>query len=214
MATHYDLGPLSKWLLNHWQSKESGLGAFHCGVEVLGVEWSFQAMIDCETDEMTGVMCHTPKSHPRHVYRESIWLGGSPLCANEICNVLARLERDWPARSYHFLTHNCTDFAEALSKCLNVPHPFPTWAHGLAKGLASKDDGSSNKENNGWWLPNAFGACCGSHSCGSESQSCRAETITKEKLKALPKALHCTGPAMPGCDEMMLAPKAATYPIA
>merc|ERR1712070_711403 len=87
----YDLGHLSKWILNGWGSKENGLGAFHCGVEVLGVEWSFQAMIDCETDEMTGVMCHTPKSHPRHVYRESIWLGGSPLCANEICNVLARL---------------------------------------------------------------------------------------------------------------------------
>merc|ERR1719158_630491 len=187
----YDLGPVSKWFLNSWNSRETGFGAFHCGVEVLGVEWSFQAMIDCETDEMTGVMCHTPKSHPRHVYRESIWLGGSPLCANEICNVLARLERDWPARSYHFLTHNCTDFAETLATCLHVPHPFPSWAHGLAKGLATKDDG--NKENSSWWLPNALGACCGSQSCGSESQSCNTETLSKSRVKASPRVKALPG---------------------
>merc|ERR1719253_349066 len=44
----YDLGPLSKWFLNSFSASESGFGAFHAGVEVLGVEWSFQAMLDCE----------------------------------------------------------------------------------------------------------------------------------------------------------------------
>jgi len=165
----YDLGPLSKWMINSWSSKQSGLGMFHCGVEVLGVEWSFQAMLDCETEEMTGVMCHTPKSHPRHVYRESVWLGDSPLCANEICKLLARLERDWPAMSYHFLRHNCTDFAEALSSALNVPTPYPSWTHGIAKGLLGSD--KENRENtpdaSPWWLPNALAAACCSQSCVS-----------------------------------------------
>jgi len=160
----YDLGPLSKWM-NSWSDKESGYGAFHCGIEVLGVEWSFQAMIDCETEEMTGIMCHTPKSHPRHVYKESVFLGGSPMCANEVCNVLARLERDWPARSYHFLSHNCTDFAEALALGLKVPTTFPKWAHGLAKGIAQKPAQGAPAQAP-WWIPSALGACCGS--CASE----------------------------------------------
>lgn len=196
----YDLGPLSKWFLNNWNAREGGFGAFHCGIEVLGVEWSFQAMIDCETDEMTGVMCHTPKSHPRHVYRESICLGGSPLCANEICNVLARLERDWPARSYHFLTHNCTDFAEALAQSLNVPTPFPRWAHGLAKGF-SKGAGAKAA----WWLPSAFAGCA---SCASEC--CRSEADSKVRMP-------CSASVMPGCNELILAPKTlhtSTYPHA
>jgi hypothetical protein len=201
----YDLGPLSKWFVNSWNDpKASGLGAFHVGIEVLGVEWSFQAMIDCGDDNtMTGVMCHTPKSHPRHVYRESVWLGGSPLCANEICNVLARLEKDWPARSYHFLSHNCTDFAEALSKGLNVPNHFPSWCHGLAKGLfadtAAAGVGKSDKSP--WWLPSALTACCASGgSCASGSECC-ATTNGKSSTR---------------CGELYLAPKASTstYPYA
>merc|ERR1719353_723542 len=197
----YDLGPFSKWFVNSWNDpKESGFGAFHVGIEVLGVEWSFQAMIDCGDDNtMTGVMCHTPKSHPRHVYRESIWLGGSPLCANEICNVLARLERDWPARSYHFLSHNCTDFAEALCECLALPTPFPAWAHGLAKGLVKKEGQSAKAP---WWLPSGVNAVFGS--CGSNS--CASEMCTSD-LKHGKVTMPCGASLVPGCDELYLAPK-------
>jgi len=183
----YDLGPFSKWFVNAWHNpKESGFGAFHVGVEVLGVEWSFQAMLDCGAeDTMTGVMCHTPKSHPRHVYRESVCLGASNLCANEICNVLARLERDWPARSYHFLSRNCTDFAEALSSRLDVPNTFPAWAHGLAKGLATSDNCKQGSQPP-WWLPRFMTACCNTGgSCASQSCTTRsAEDIKAEKVAA------------------------------
>jgi hypothetical protein len=176
----YDLGPLTKWFLNGWHSKESGLGAFHVGVEVLGVEWSFQAMIDCESEEATGVMCHPPKAHPRHVYRESVCLGSSALCANDVCNVLARLEKQWPARSYHFLSHNCTDFAEALALSLNAPNPFPAWAHGLAKGLIRRDGQGAPEAP--WWIPTALTkhlGSCGSRSCASECCS------SKQHVRAL-----------------------------
>jgi len=198
----YDLGPISQWM-NSLSAKESNLGAFHCGVEVLGVEWSFQAMIDCETDEMTGVMCHTPKSHARHVYKESIFLGESNLSANEICNVLARLERDWPARSYHFLSHNCTDFAEALAVSLSVPTRFPRWAHGLAKGLTQKQGPTDSSENTPpWWMPNVFGTCCGSQSCAS--QSCSMQNDPKFLKKPFAETL------IPGCNELCLASKSQT----
>lgn len=192
----YDLGPVSKWFLNNWSQKE--FGAFHVGLEVLGVEWSFQAMLDCESDEMTGVMCHTPKCHPRHVYRESVHLGNSPLCANQICNVLARLEREWPARSYHFLTHNCTDFAEALSQALDVPTPFPRWAHGLAKGLVQKEDGKATTPP--WWLPTALAGCC---NCVS---SCNSNHCGSQ-VRGMP----CATPIIPGCEEIIRAPKGTLH---
>jgi hypothetical protein len=190
----YDLGPLTKWLLNKWSPRDTHLGAFHCGVEVLGVEWSFQAMVDCgDADEMTGVMCHTPKQHPRHVYRESVWLGCSPLGANEICNLLARLEKNWPARSYHFLNHNCTDFAEALSNSL-VVQPFPTWTHGIAKGLL-KGGAQTESSSNPWWL---FGMNPGScASCAEQKMQC------------------CSSVGSNRCEELCLPPvMASSYPNA
>jgi hypothetical protein len=189
----YDLGHITKWLLNNWSPRETQLGAFHCGVEVLGVEWSFQAMVDCEAEDMTGVMCHTPKQHPRHVYRESVWLGSSPLGANEICNVLAKLEKSWPARSYHFLNHNCTDFAEALSNSLAV-QPFPTWTHGIAKGLL-KGVAATEPSDRPWWF---FGMNPGS--CASCAER---------------KAACCSSVGFNRCDELCLPPQLpSSYPNA
>lgn len=183
----YDLGQVSKWLLNSWQSPSSGLSAFHCGLEVLGVEWTFQAMVDCETDSMTGLMCHSPKKHPRHIYRESVCLGSSPLCANDICKVLARLERDWPTKSYHFLSRNCTDFAEALAKDLGAPAPFPLWAHGIAKGVHAKAP---------WWVPNTLVSCANTFgSCGSASDCCTSEETSNGG--------RVTQGENPTCDELL-----------
>lgn len=174
----YDLGLLSKWLLNDWSSSESGIGAFHCGVEVMGVEWSFQAMVAAE-DDTTGMLCHAPKLHPRHLYRESICLGTSPLSANEIYNVLIGLETSWLANSYHFLTHNCTDFAEALSQSLHVPTPFPTWAHGLAKANPTATS----------WLPSSLGDFCCSCSFPSEIEA--------------DARLSCSTTARSGCEDAL-----------
>jgi len=187
----YDIGPVSKWILNSWSAHESGLGAFHCGIEVLGIEWSFQAMMDCgDSDDMTGVVCHKPKSHPRHVYRESVDLGQSKLSANEICNVLASLERAWPARTYHFLSHNCTDFAEALASNLEAPLQFPDWAHGMAKGKLLKVKIAEEKEQGAVGLLPFF---CGSWASGE---------------RVIPEVLPCrTTCGLSSVHELCLAPE-------
>jgi len=128
----YDLGPWSKWALNSWAS----LGAFHCGIEVLGVEFSFGAIPRDDGDgRPSGLSWHHPKSHPRHEYRESVSLGSTPLCTAEIGHLLERLEKAWPARRYDCLKQNCIDFAEAFATGLRVPVVFPKWVHGLAKGI-------------------------------------------------------------------------------
>jgi len=134
----YDLGPLTKWTLNSWATGDSHIGAFHCGVEVMGLEFSFQAVAgSMEALDVSGLTWHEPKSHPRHLYRESIPLGLSPLGALEISELLEGLERRWPARSYNCFSRNCTDFAATLVDGLKVPKPFPAWIHGIAKRLVA-----------------------------------------------------------------------------
>jgi hypothetical protein len=133
----YDLNATLKYLLNHWMfSRLAGLGAFHCGIEVLGAEWSFQAdpLQDEGGADTTGLMCMPPKGHPVHLYRESVLLGISTLGVRDIWQVLLNLEQQWPAQSYHALQNNCTDFAEAFARALLVPEPFPNWVKGIAKG--------------------------------------------------------------------------------
>jgi len=129
----YDLGPVSKWALNSWAAE----GAWHVGLEVLGVEFSYQAISTCTKDDDTtsGLTWHHPKAHPRHVYHESIWLGCSSLKVPEIGRLLEDLEKVWLAKDYHCLRKNCTDFAKSLSEALKVPEPFPAWVHGIAKGF-------------------------------------------------------------------------------
>lgn len=129
----YDLGPVTKWVLNSWTTE----GAFHVGIDVLGVEFSFQAIssVTEDDDKTSGLTWHHPKSHPRHVYRESIWMGSSPMRVAEIGRLLEDLEKLWLARDYHCLRRNCTDFARTLTQSLKVPEPFPTWVHGIAKGF-------------------------------------------------------------------------------
>jgi len=136
----YDLGDLSKYVLNNWLAVMGGLGAFHCGIEVLGAEWAYQAIPRQHTmgiDKRTGVMCHRPKGHPVHSYRESVYLGESSVQVGAIWNTLLALEQKWLASCYHAINHNCVDFAEIFAEKLRTPEPFPAWVRGIAKGLLS-----------------------------------------------------------------------------
>lgn len=200
----YDLGPVSKWVLNSWAARNGGsLGVFHVGVEVLGIEFSFQAMVDCKPDDdVSGLTWHHPKSHPRHVYRESVLLGPSPLGVLEIGGLLERLEKAWPASGYNCLNHNCTDFAEVLVAGLKVPEPFPTWVHGLAKGLTkSASLGDFSKQ------VDIFAACGSSGSCGScaSSKSSCGSCNSCGPMKAVNEKAQEIGAAAPSDVERAAA---------
>jgi len=108
--------------------RDANLGAFHCGVQVLGEELFFAWG---ETDS-TGIVWTEPRSHQVHVYRESISMGESPLSEPEIREVIANAMDAWPANSYHPITRNCVTFAEELIKRLQAPEPCPPWIRGAA----------------------------------------------------------------------------------
>jgi hypothetical protein len=76
----------------------------------------------------------SPKQHPVHLYRESIFMGESQRTVREIWGLLRSLEQQWPANEYHVVNRNCVDFAQAFIEALNVEEPFPRWVGGIAKG--------------------------------------------------------------------------------
>jgi len=126
----YDLGHLSGQL-NEYVLRGVNLGAFHCGVEVLGEEWSFQGFHDAWDDPtLTGMVRNDPRQHPEFIYRESINMGKTELEEKAIDMILDDLMEKWPANGYHIVTRNCVTFAEEFCNILMVPKPFPAWVRG------------------------------------------------------------------------------------
>lgn len=177
----YDLGPVTKWALNSWTLE----GAFHVGIEVLGVEFSFQAVASCtkEDDKTSGLTWHHPKAHPRHVYRESIWMGSSTLSIPEIGRLLEGLEKIWLARDYHCLRNNCTDFASTLTQGLKVPQPFPAWVHGIAKGFLKPAADADLV-----FFPNGVCSSWSGTSSGSISSAIKEKAEDPQQTEPTPKA--------------------------
>lgn len=102
------------------------LGAFHCGVEVLGDEWFF-AWGD---SGFSGVQWTEPRMHRVHVFRESLCMGESSFDEDEIRRVVGDARDSWIANSYHPINRNCVTFAEELILALRCPEPFPVWVRG------------------------------------------------------------------------------------
>jgi len=122
----YDLGVGREMQVMNTVLSRFGTGAFHCGVEVYGREWSFQY-----SSKGTGVFQVAPKKCNHHTYRESVSMGSTTLSEEEVFRLLDRLQRDWPARSYEVLTRNCCHCCDFLCRALGVG-PIPAWTTNLA----------------------------------------------------------------------------------
>jgi len=126
----YELGRVVR-RLNKMVLRPANLGAFHCGLEVLGSEWSFRCF-DFAWDDptMSGVIRNEPRIHPAYLYRESVMLGHTPLSERAIESLLHIIKEEWPANSYHMVSRNCVTFAEMFAQSLQAPEPFPSWVRG------------------------------------------------------------------------------------
>eukprot|EP00397_Hematodinium_sp_SG-2012_P015824 GEMP01016125.1.p1 GENE.GEMP01016125.1~~GEMP01016125.1.p1 ORF type:complete len:273 (+),score=44.31 GEMP01016125.1:227-1045(+) len=103
----------------------AGLGAFHVGVQVYGVEFMF-ANCSCEDSPLfsDGIIRHFPKSHSVHVFREAIDLGPTELSPYEVVRAIDAMKGEWSASTYSFVTKNCIHFACALAAALGAT-PVP-----------------------------------------------------------------------------------------
>eukprot|EP00929_Paragymnodinium_shiwhaense_P090112 TRINITY_DN50325_c0_g1_i1.p1 TRINITY_DN50325_c0_g1~~TRINITY_DN50325_c0_g1_i1.p1 ORF type:complete len:1189 (+),score=255.11 TRINITY_DN50325_c0_g1_i1:119-3685(+) len=105
-----------------------GTGAFHAGVEIDGMEWSFGA--NDETGR-SGVYNCDPKQNSAHIYREAVTMGTVTLTKSELKETLKKLSEEWPGRSYDLLNHNCCHFSDEMCRDLGVG-PTPPWVTNLA----------------------------------------------------------------------------------
>jgi hypothetical protein len=93
----YDLNPNNKSL------RPIGLGMYHSGVAVHGVEYTFG---------QEGLGTHTPKNVTGAVFRESIELGETNMNEEQISYLARELGKEgFKGSDYHFTKNNCNHYA-------------------------------------------------------------------------------------------------------
>lgn len=105
-----------------------GTGAFHCGVEVYGREWSYS---DTEDGGGFGIFCSAPRRCVGHTYSESIQMGRTSVTPLEVLELIKLLNGYWPVSAYNTLTHNCCHFCNEFCQRLQVSS-VPDWVMSLA----------------------------------------------------------------------------------
>mmetsp|Transcript_43423 Transcript_43423/g.86144 ORF Transcript_43423/g.86144 Transcript_43423/m.86144 type:complete len:238 (+) Transcript_43423:78-791(+) len=125
-----------------------GAGAFHCGVEVYGREWSFRKT----RTEGTGVFCHAPLKPPGGSHLQSISMGTTALPAESFYRLMDVLAWEWPGNAYDLLDRNCVHFSQELCRRLDVAVPFPAWISKLSDaGRSIRNDGRNAAEAMADW---------------------------------------------------------------
>jgi len=130
-----------------------GAGAFHCGVEVFGQEWSFKS-----EPHGTGVESCGPKRCVAHSYSESLDMGRTPLSKAEVMDVVFTLMKEWPGSSYDSLRRNCCHFSDELCVRLGVGH-IPPWITHLASAASALLDAGRMLEDAFSRVRNPFFCC-------------------------------------------------------
>ncbi|KAL6212987.1 hypothetical protein ACLB2K_018202 [Fragaria x ananassa] len=118
----YDLTPINGYA--YWL----GLGVYHSGVQVHGVEYAFGA----HDHASTGVFEVEPKKCPGFVFRKSILIGKTDLGPKEVRAFMEKLAEDYSGNTYHLITKNCNHFCNDV--CLRLTErTIPRWVNRLAR---------------------------------------------------------------------------------
>mmetsp|Transcript_23668 Transcript_23668/g.51763 ORF Transcript_23668/g.51763 Transcript_23668/m.51763 type:complete len:286 (+) Transcript_23668:300-1157(+) len=141
----YNLGKSSSAHVVNNLLRQLGTGAFHCGVEVFGVEWSFSdiATAPGELARGTGIFCCEPRKCEGHSFSESIPMGKTGLSETDLLKLIHSLKHQWPVYSYHTLRRNCCHFSDEFCRRLGVGG-IPTWVMNLANAGAALVDVGDN----------------------------------------------------------------------
>ncbi|ESR48184.1 hypothetical protein CICLE_v10002284mg [Citrus x clementina] len=118
----YDLTPMNGYV--HW----AGLGIYHSGVEVHGVEYAFGAH-DYPT---SGVFEVEPRLCPGFKFRKSIFIGTTCLDPIQVREFMERQSAHYNGDTYHLIVKNCNHFCKDICYKL-TGKPIPKWVNRLAK---------------------------------------------------------------------------------
>ncbi|KAL8216816.1 hypothetical protein R6Q57_023653 [Mikania cordata] len=118
----YDLTPINGYA--YWV----GLGVYHSGVQVHGVEYAYGA----HERSTTGIFEVEPRKCPGFTFRKSILIGRTDFGLREVRSFIEKLETEYTGNSYNLITRNCNHFCNDL--CLRLTSkPIPSWVNRLAR---------------------------------------------------------------------------------
>ncbi|KAL8255345.1 hypothetical protein R6Q59_033566 [Mikania micrantha] len=106
----------------------TGLGAFHTGLEVHGVEYGF----GCHEESESGVFEIEPRKCPGFKFRESILMGTTKLTPIQVQRFLELQSNDYYGDTYHLLGKNCNHFCDDICYKL-TGNKIPKWVNRLAR---------------------------------------------------------------------------------
>ncbi|KAL7099622.1 hypothetical protein ACP275_09G096200 [Erythranthe tilingii] len=118
----YDLTPINGYA--YWL----GLGVYHSGIQVHGVEYAFGAH-DYPT---TGIFEGEPKQCEGFTFRKSILIGWTDLSCGDVRKVMEGLAHKYRGDAYNLITKNCNHFCHDASVKL-TGFPIPSWVNRLAR---------------------------------------------------------------------------------
>ncbi|PSR91864.1 DeSI-like protein [Actinidia chinensis var. chinensis] len=118
----YDLTPINGYA--YWL----GLGVYHSGVQVHGVEYAFGA----HEHPTTGIFEVEPKQCPGFTFRKSILIGKTDREDKEVHSFMEKLAEEYSGSTYNLITKNCNHFCN--DACLRLTgKPIPSWVNRLAR---------------------------------------------------------------------------------
>ncbi|KAG2314359.1 hypothetical protein Bca4012_065029 [Brassica carinata] len=118
----YDLTPINGYI--YW----AGLGIFHSGVEVHGVEYAFGAH-DYAT---SGVFEVEPRESPGFKFKKSIFIGTTNLNPAQVREFMEDTACSYYGNMYHLIAKNCNHFCQDVCYKL-TGKKIPKWVNRLAQ---------------------------------------------------------------------------------
>ncbi|KAD4585490.1 hypothetical protein R6Q59_035939 [Mikania micrantha] len=105
-----------------------GLGVYHSGVQVHGVEYAF----GYHEQSTTGVYEGKPAEWEQFTFRKQILIGWTEMSLRQIRGLMEELAGDYKGNSYELITRNCNHFCN--DACIRLTgNPIPTWINRLAR---------------------------------------------------------------------------------
>ncbi|KAL1210389.1 DeSI-like protein [Cardamine amara subsp. amara] len=118
----YDLTPMNVY--GYWL----GIGIYHSGLEVHGVEYGYGA----HDHSSTGIFEVEPKKCPGFTFRKSILVGETEMRAKDVRIYMEKLAEEYQGNKYHLITKNCNHFCNQV--CLKLAQKsIPSWINRLAR---------------------------------------------------------------------------------
>mmetsp|Transcript_56470 Transcript_56470/g.148494 ORF Transcript_56470/g.148494 Transcript_56470/m.148494 type:complete len:272 (-) Transcript_56470:64-879(-) len=184
----YNVGTSSQTALVNKLLKKFGTGAFHCGVEVYGTEWSYSdvTLAPGEMAKGTGIFCCRPRGCDGHSYCESQPMGSTNMTEGEVLRLLSLLKKEWPVYAYSTLRKNCCHFSNEFCQRLGVGS-IPEWVVSLANSgaaLANAGDTVCCRSMAGQVAGGIL--CCGPMHGGMAGMQEHAELVDVDVVDQLP----------------------------